>query len=57
MQVTTREAIQVALSSMAFDYTTMSHGEERDLVKKAAELICSQYGLKMDDYFNEENSD
>lgn len=46
MQLTTREAVELAIYALAAD------GNETD--KKAAQLLCDHYGFKLSQFFDVE---
>lgn len=48
MQMTTREAVELALRALAdYPYETKSHKEKGD---KAIKLLCDHYGFNMNDF-------
>lgn len=57
MQLTTREAVELALNSMkhVFFETNMLR-EDQDRMLDAAQIICDHYGFKLGQFFDVEEA-
>lgn len=56
MQMTTREAVKRAIYAMADTYTSLiGQPEEKKELMAACDLLCQQYGFKLESFFNVED--